>query len=226
MTTNQNALLLVGSAKADGASTSGALGSYLLARLAANGMQTETLLLYRNLRTPERTAALLAAVDAADLVILAFPLYVDTLPYLVTAALEQIAEHRAAQAAPSPTGFAAIVNCGFPEAHHNDVALAVCGQFARQTGMEWMGGLSLGGGGTVNGQPLAQGGGKVRNLVASLDLAANALSAGQPVPPQAVELMAKPIISHALYVAVGNLSWHITAWQNGVHGKLGARPFA
>lgn len=226
MTTVQKALLLVGSAKADGASTSGALGSHLFARLAEHGMQTETLLLYRSLRTPERTEALIAAVDAAHLVILAFPLYVDTLPYLVTVALERIAEQRGGQATPPPTRFAAIVNCGFPEAHHNDVALAVCRQFARQSGMEWMGGLALGGGGVVHSQPLAEGGGKVRNLVTSLDLAADALSAGQAIPQQAVELMAKPIIPHAVYVTMGNMGWHITAWQNGVHGKLGARPFA
>lgn len=225
MTSVHHALLLIGSAKPEGASTSESLGSYLLARLEQHGLQTSAIFLHRALRTPQRTNDMLAAVDAADLVIAAFPLYVDTLPYLVTAALERIAEHRASQIAPRPACFAAIVNCGFPEAFHNDTALAVCRQFANQTGLDWAGGLSLGGGGVVHGQPLLQGGGKVRKLVAALDLAAAALAAGQPIPEQAVNLMEQPVIPWALYVALGNLGWHMTAWKHGVHGKLNARPF-
>ena len=70
----------------------------------------------RAMRTEERTAALLAAVDAADIVILAFPLYVDGLPYLVTQALEQIAARRAGETDIQRPLFLAIANCGFPEA--------------------------------------------------------------------------------------------------------------
>ena len=42
----------------------------------------------------ERTKAMLDAMDAADLVLLAFPLYVNSLPAPVMNALEQIAAHR------------------------------------------------------------------------------------------------------------------------------------
>ena len=78
---------------------------------------------------------LLAAVDAADIVILAFPLYVDGLPYLVTQALEQIAARRAAlQTDIRRPRFLAIANCGFPEVQHNATALAICRQFADEAG--------------------------------------------------------------------------------------------
>ena len=78
------------------------------------------------MRTEERTGELLAAVDRADLVILAFPLYVDSLPYLVTQALEQIAARRAGETDIRRPLFLAIANCGFPEVRHNATALAIC----------------------------------------------------------------------------------------------------
>ena len=46
------------------------------------------------LRSPEATQALLEAADGADLLILATPLYVDSLPSGVIRALELIAERR------------------------------------------------------------------------------------------------------------------------------------
>ena len=51
------------------------------------------------LRSPEGRDRMLAAVDAADLVIVSFPLYIDQLPAPLLEALELIAEHRKAQAA-------------------------------------------------------------------------------------------------------------------------------
>jgi hypothetical protein len=52
--TGRKALLLVGSAKPEGSSTSESLGGYLLDRLAERGWQTETVLLHRALRTEAR----------------------------------------------------------------------------------------------------------------------------------------------------------------------------
>lgn len=43
-----------------------------------------------------------------------------------------------------------IVNSGFPEAFHNDTALAILRRFAAETGFQWAGGLALGGGGTID----------------------------------------------------------------------------
>ena len=80
MTTPKTALLLIGSAKPAGESSSEALGAYLLERLAALGIATETHHVAQALRTKTRTQELLQAVDRADQFILAFPLYVDGLP--------------------------------------------------------------------------------------------------------------------------------------------------
>jgi hypothetical protein len=180
---NKHALLLVGSAKPAGASASEALGTYLLDRLAEFGFTTDKVLGFRALRTEARTQALLEAVDSCDLFVLAFPLYVDTLPYLVTRALERIAQHRQGQFGAHRPRFLAIANCGFPEAHHNDTALAICRQFARAANLDWAGGLARGAGQPLGGRPLAESGGVARDAITALDLAADILAAGGRVVP-------------------------------------------
>jgi hypothetical protein len=222
---DKNALLLIGSAKPEGSSASEALGGYLMARLAELGFSVETLSVQRALRTAARTDHLLHAVEAADVFILAFPLYVDTLPYLVTAALEQIAAHRLAAGPASQPLFLVIANCGFPEADHNKSALEICRQFAATAGLRWAGGLARGGGQPLSGRRLEEAGGMARDAVAALDLAAAALAAGQPIPAEAVAQMARPMIPPRLYTALGELGWRQQAWRNGVYRQLGAKPY-
>ena len=225
MNAPKSATLLIGSAKPAGESSSEALGGYLMQRLAGQGIAVETQHVARALRSQTRTDALLASVDRADLFVLAFPLYVDTLPYLVVQALERIAAHRQAQASRRPAQFLAIANCGFPEAHHNDTALAICRQFAAAAGFEWAGGLALGSGTPFSGKPLEEAGGMAHGVIAALDLTAAALAQGNTVPDQAVAAMAKPFIPPRLYTLMGGMGWRMAGMRNGVYKKLRARPF-
>jgi hypothetical protein len=225
MTIPKTALLLIGSAKPAGESTSEALAGHLALRLHEHGIETTTLHVARALRTEARTQELLHAVDRSDLFVLAFPLYVDALPYLATEALERIAAHRQAQMVPTPIPFLAIANCGFPEAHHNTTALAICQQFAAAAGFTWAGGLSMGAGGAIDGRPLAQAGGMARNVVQALDLTAAALVAGQPVPDEAVKLFARPMMPLRVYTFMGDVGWRIQAQRNGVLTHMRTRPF-
>jgi len=75
----RRAVLLVGSPQGRG-SSSHALGSYLMEQLAARSVQTDTILIYPALNQPEKMQALLQTLAEADLAVLAFPLYVDSLP--------------------------------------------------------------------------------------------------------------------------------------------------
>jgi hypothetical protein len=226
MNAEKKALLLLGSAKQEGTSTSESLGRFLLQRLAAQGWQTDTVLLHRALRTDERAREMAAAADAADLVVLAFPLYVDTLPYLATRALELIAEDRTSgrDRTDRERQFLALANCGFPEAHHCDVALAICRQFAQEAGFGWAGGLALGAGGAINGQSLEKVGGMARNVIAALDRAAEALARGDALPAEVEALIRTPLMPKRLYLLAGNAGWLMTARKNRVLLRLGARP--
>jgi hypothetical protein len=221
----RTAYLLVGSAKVRDESTSAALGRYLLDQLGAQGIATEMQTVHHSLRTLARTREMVAAIARADIFLLSFPLYVDTLPYLVTAALEEIADSRRREIPTSAPLFTAICNCGFPEASHCALALESCAVFAREAQLRWGGGLALGAGGMVNGQR-PQPKGMTRTLALALDKAAEALAHGEPLPHAAAEAMAKPLIPNSLYLMMGNLGWHMTARQNRVWTRLWDRPLA
>lgn len=219
----QRAVLLVGSPRTQ-KSTSASLGGYLMEQLSARGIETEIVQIYTSFNSAERTRLALEKLDAADLVVLAFPLYVDSLPAPVIAALEKIAAHRACVKVTQ--NFAAIANCGFPEAQHNDTALAICAQFAMQTGLTWLGSLALGGGeGLVHGAPLNEMDGRAIPLKKALDLAAEPLADGQPIPGSARDLMARPFIPNWLYRFLGGFGWKQQAKGYGVENRLQDRPY-
>jgi multimeric flavodoxin WrbA len=221
----ERALLLVGSPRTK-KSNSAALGGYLLEQLQVRTIATETIYLHTLGRSPERRQALHDAVAAADLVLLAFPLYIDTLPAPVIAALEAIAAQRRKQVPVKPQRFAAIANCGFPEAQHTAAALAVCAEFAEQSGFTWAGGLALGGGeGKVQGKPLAAMGGRTIWIRKALELAADELAAGKAIPSEAKELMTRPVMPDWAYRLVGSLHWVRHAHSRGVALQIGRRPY-
>ena len=227
-----SALLLIGSPKS-GSSSSASLGTYLQERLAARGIATETVVLAKALKSEEGTQALLAASAAADLVVLSFPLYVDSLPAPVIRAFELIADSRAEDApdaqalgALEQPGFVAICQCGFPEVEHNRVALEICANFARAAGFDWAGGLAMGGGGLIAGRPLRERGGLLRSVTRALDLSAAQLADGRPVPAEAVRLMSRTAFPAFAYRFVANRGWRAELKKRGATTPLDARPYA
>lgn len=220
----RSALLLVGSPRTR-KSTSYALGDYLLQQLSVRGVQTETVHLYTTLNNPQKMHRLLTQIDSADLTVLAFPLYVDSLPAPVILLLERLAAHRAAHPA-SDTRFAALANCGFPEAHHNANALAICAEFAHSSGFDWRGSLALGAGeGLVHGIALTEIDGRAIPLKNALNLAAEALAQGQPIPQVAQHLINKPFIPAWMYRLIGGVGWRWQAKRWGAQRDLKRRPY-
>jgi NAD(P)H-dependent FMN reductase len=84
-------VLLVGSAKPAGTSTSEALGRYLFARLAERRVATTVLFVGRS-PASHAERRLVAALADANLFVLATPVYVDSLPYPVTRTLEYVSQ--------------------------------------------------------------------------------------------------------------------------------------
>ncbi len=225
MTAKLRALLLIGSAKPPGESSSELLAGYLGRQLEARGCELE---LVHVLRVSHRSEVLLDQLKRAQLLVLASPLYVDALPYLVVQAFERIAAARQALPGPPPLRFAALINCGFPEPEQCATALEICRLFARDAGLDWAGGLALGQGGALGherGRTLEQLDGRVRNVRAALELAAEALADGRDLPERAVELMARPILPRFMYMLMGNAGWVLAAAQRGALTQLGARPY-
>jgi multimeric flavodoxin WrbA len=224
----RRALMLVGSPRGLN-STSSALCGYLAKMFTLRGILTETIQLYPALGSHQRTTGLLKAIDEYDLIVLAFPLYIDGLPGPVTRALELIASrHSVAQPAGKAerSAFTAIVNSGLPEAEQNHTALAICARFARQAGFVWSGGLALGGGySVVNGTPLEQMGWRGRSIRASLELTAGNLVYGHAIPDEAVRLMAKRRIPNWMILLGGPISWMLKARKYRVEFALRRQPY-
>lgn len=219
----RHAVLLVGSPRTK-KSTSASLGGYLFEQLSARGIETQTIQIYTSINSQERIKAMYQAIDNADLVVLAFPLYVDSLPAPVIAALEKIGAHRKDNH--SHLSFAAISNCGFPGADHNNTALAICEEFTHEAGFAWLGSLALGAGeGIVHGIPLNELDGRAIPLKKSLDLAAEALASGKPVPQSARDLLAKPIIPNWMYTFQGGFGWRQQAKQYGMEKSMKRQPY-
>lgn len=215
-------VLLVGSPRTK-KSTSAALGEYLLAQLAAKGVEIETIHIYTTFNRAEQTNAALASIDSAGLVLLAFPLYVDELPGVVVAALERIAVHRAGKQ--TAQRFAAIANCGFPEAHHNDTALTICANFACAAGFQWSGSLSLGAGEMIHGAKLTEMRGPAIPIMKALDLAAESLATQKVISTEACNLLTRPVIPHFVYTFMGNFGWKSQAKRWGAEKLLKRQPY-
>ena len=224
MNKNANILLLVGSPKS-ASSTSNSLGDYLISHLEQLDLSVDKEYIYKLVRKEEGQKKLLTKVEEADMIILAFPLYIDCLPAGVIEALELIADRRKSKKDRKKQRFAIIINCGFPETQHNNTAIAICKIFAREVGFEWKGALSLGMGGAIGGRSLEDRGGMVRNVIKGLDLSAQALAEGEDIPEEATELFGKKIIPISLYTKVGNMGWNRQAKKYGVRKKIEDQPY-
>ena len=220
----ENALLLVGSPKGS-LSTSVSLGNNLTSNLEQLGLSIDTEYLYQLVEKEEGQKKLLLNMESADLIILAFPLYIDCLPTGVIKTLELIADHRQSMSNPKKQGFVVIINCGFPESQHNNVAISICKIFAREVGYEWKGALSLGMGGAIDGTPLEKRRSMVRNVIKGFDIAAQALSEGKKIPEEAIKLVRKKFILISMYTKIGNLSWKMKAKKFGARKKIRDQPY-
>jgi hypothetical protein len=218
-----NALILTGSPKGR-KSASFALASKLAEGLRKNGASVSDDLVHAGMRTEEGTRRLLDAVDGTDLLVLAFPLYVDSLPAPLTHLLELIAGRRAPVASPGTPRLAVIVQCGFPESRQCDTAVGICRLFSERAGMRWAGALAMGMGGSI-GEDIGglPGGGK--KILDALNMTAESLANGGAVPVEAAKLFAMPLMSRWLYTMVGNLGWRVQLRKNKAQRPLTYRPY-
>ena len=220
----RNAFLFVGSPKGL-KSSSQALGDALASRLETGGMTVNKMVVGAALHSAVGQAKMHEAVEAADLIIFSFPLYVDQLPAPMIRAAELIAERRRSHPHAGPQKIMAIVQCGFPETRQNQSARDIMREFAREAGFGWAGALLMGMGGAVNGRPLEKAGGMLRNVVRALDIAAAALLRGEDVPGEAERLMGIPFIPKWMYRRIGDWGFRRQAKKHGVRDKLYERPY-
>ena len=218
MNTPHRVALIAGSLKRE-RSSSAMLGEYLCEHLRANGMATETFWLADVADGAARWDDCLRTVRRAHLVVLAFPVYADSLPAIVIEACERIA------ADPGALERLAVVICaGNPEARHCAIAEAQCHRFCEACGASWCGALAMGEGDTIAGRPLGSLGWLQRRTRRALRFAAVALAEGGKVPEHARALMATPVLPVRLYPWYAWIGQRRMAWRRGGLRDLHAQP--
>ncbi|MFA6583875.1 MAG: hypothetical protein WCS77_06215 [Elusimicrobiaceae bacterium] len=206
------AVFLEGSGK-PGKSASGAIAAYLSGKLTDGGFSSRTFRAANIIRSEKEQTEFTAALQSAEFLVLVFPLYVDALPAPLIRALE-IAQ--AALGGNNRVGLITIVNCGFPESFHNDTALAVCREFARQAGLSWAASLSIGQGGALDF-------GHKRFPAADLNALADLMA--KPATAPALDLTARAAMPAWLYIMVAEIMWFVDAKRHGAFGRLFAKPY-
>lgn len=185
MTGSKRVLLLVGSPRGKKSSSTN-LGAYLLTALQKKGLKTlQTQWIGHALRSQDKIQQMLEAIDEADIIILAAPLYDDCEPYIVIKTMELIAAHMKEQPEINKKSngkiFSVIVNCAFPELHHNVTVLQIYRKFASDVGFHWGGSLAISAGEALQGRygkSLDDVGSMAKKVKASLDRMADSFSEG------------------------------------------------
>ena len=214
---NERALLLVGSPKGLEKSNSARLGRLLVGELEKRGWTSEAIHLHESVRSDAGLQAMLEAIDRASVVVLASPLYVDSLPAPTIHAMERIAAHRAAAADAMRwrPRLVTLINCGFLEAHQNDTCQAILRRFAEQGRLDWAGGVSIGAGGAAT-----------KRTRRAFELLAESIHLELLIPDEVESMTRKRVMPPWLYVLGGNVMWRRWAANNGVKEKLKDRPYA
>jgi len=220
----KHALMLLGSPRGK-TSNSSMLLRYISERLQREGVETEDLWIHHSIKSDEGISKLLNRMNETDLIILSAPLYVDCLPAAVIKALQIIQKRTGNEKRTKEQGFFVIVNSGFPEAHHSDVAISIYERFAGEMGYKWLGGFTLGMGEMINRKPLNESGGVLKNLKKSLDLAITSLIKGEKIPYESLNILRKPPIPIWMYILFGNWGWKKLAKKYGTRNDLRARPY-
>ena len=220
----ERAMLLVGSAKPRGASTSELLGTHFMERLALRGVEGEMRFVARETHSDETLAAFVADLRTQQLLIIASPVYIDSLPALVTRTLEAIVADRATLVNPPPLTVAMVLNCGFPEARHTSVARTIGALFARTARARWAGALQLGGGALIHGEELDSVARLAAHLVPLLDDAAASLAEGRSIPPETREEFRAQLISSDRFLDAGDAAWLWTVRHESALTRHWTRP--
>lgn len=219
----RRALLLSGSPRT--ASTSQVVGEYLLEELAKLGWETGLQRIYSSIKSEEAWTILAGEAADADLLILSAPLYVDSFPSGVIRMMERLAMDRRLRSGGQSQRLIAIVNSGFPEPVQIQTVMEIAKRFARETGLIWAGGISLGSGGAINGRPLEEFGKMVHHIKLGLTEVAQALESDLEIPEEARDLSIRYPMPKRLLARIVNIMWWFQARPHETHKRLREQPY-
>jgi len=219
----ESAMIIYGSPKGMKGSAAN-MGDLFAERLKDKGLQVEKVGAYASIADEEERERLLGGFDRADLVLICLPLYVDTLPAGLLAALRTICDN-SERMSEKQRVLAAECHCGFPEASQTTNALRSCEHFATRMGMRYAGGIGFGQGGMIGHVPLTEFK-YAKNHLPLLDSALDSIIKGEAIPQDVLDALKRPFVPSWMYVMFANRNWNGLAKKNGVRRRMWEKPFA
>ena len=157
----------------------------------------------------------LQAVTDSEVLVFAFPLYVDGIPSHLLGCLTQM--ERTLKLNPMrKIRVYAIVNCGFYEGKQAAIALEMLKNWCAKAGVLWGQGAGIGGGGFLASlEGISRGQGSTKNLCEALKILAGNLSTDS----HAANVDTVPNFPRVLYTLGGNLGWRKAIKANGLSAR-------
>lgn len=167
-----------------------------------------------SVRKPEITEEMKTQILDCDILVFAFPLYVDSIPSQMTAALQQM--ESILRDAQTDKMVYAVVNCGFYEGRQNHIALKIMKCWCQKAGLSWGQGLGIGGGGMIPMfTHIPEGKGIKKDFSETLkELAENITRGGR-----AEDRFISPGIPRIMYKLAGQMGWRKQIKDNGLPVK-------
>jgi Flavodoxin-like fold. len=156
----------------------------------------------------------------ADVLIIVFPLYVDSLPAPLIQLLSLLETAAKSGANQRPKVYA-ICNCGFYEADHNRLSLRMLSSFASRCNLRWGYGIGIGCGGFINPKNKNWSKGPAANVYSALCTMGQSIINGTE---DTLDVFVTPTIPRFLYKLGAHMGWNQTSKKNGVRKQLRARP--
>ena len=170
---------------------------------------------------PQGMSTALADIVDADVLVFVFPLYVDALPAPLVNVLTQL--ERAFAAESNRPRVYAVCNCGFLDATHTRLALAMVESFCHRAGLAWRYGVGVGGGAFLASQTANMAPGLAANVFAALDALAHAIARGEGPRDN---VFVQPRLPGVFYRLAANADWRRQAKAHHADKMLKARPYA
>lgn len=163
-------------------------------------------------RKPQLDSNVPEQLAQCDILLIAFPLYVDGIPSQLLNCLYQMETFFRARPENKIIVYS-IANCGFYEGHQNKIALEMMKNWCEKAGCKWGQGLGIGGGGMLPmlaGVPAGKG--PKKNLSRALDAFTANLSAGA----SAENIYVSPGFPRIAYKLAAEMGWRHQIKANGL----------
>lgn len=210
---DRKVMILVGSPK-EKCSTSHALSKYLSDEL--NHLDIES-----NIFFLSQSKNVIDSIESYKYLIIACPLYCDNLPSGVLELMSQLYQRKEII---SNINLMLIINAGFPESNHNNVAIKTAKNFAEKMKFNWLGSLSIGEGGIISGQNLNEIK-LTKKIRKALKIVASDIKNGNTISQSAMKLAKEKMAPYPIYYWVVKQYFKKRSKQLGSKSMLKNTPY-